>query len=116
MTTDTNFMVIDITPAGEVSAMHREQFPLSFLGKQSIRRASEIKFDEGTQKWDVHVPGMMVHDAESWIAIEDARGFASYDVARKFEVRWLEECKLASVHPLSGEGRVIAARIRPEFI
>ena len=101
MATDTNFMVIDIAPTGEVSAMHREQFPLAFLGNQKIERASEIKFDEESQLWDVALPrdGAAERSAVYWRVVDEARGFASYDVARKFEVRWLEECKLARVAP-----------------
>ena len=49
--------VIDFTPEGMAQAMHNDKFDLSFLGRQSIERATEIVFDEDYQQWarSVHV-------------------------------------------------------------
>lgn len=115
MTSD-NFMVIDFDPSGAASAMHRDSFSLGFLGKQEIKRASEIKFNESTQKWDVYLPtGAQVHDADAWFAAAPACGFNKYDTARKFEVLWLEHCALQSIAPLDPKGISLAQELRFEF-
>ncbi len=48
--------VIDFLPNGHVEAMHNDAFTLAFLGRQNIERATEIKFNEESQKWDIHLP------------------------------------------------------------
>lgn len=112
MSTEPDFMVITFDPAGSASAMHRDEFPLGFLGKQQITRASEIKFNEDSQLWDVALPGIQVHETETWVTVEAAMGFASYDEGRKFEVLWLEHCALQSIAPLSEDGQELAKALR----
>lgn len=99
------YMVVTFNEDGEVNAMHRDIFDLGFLGRQEITRASEILFDEAQQKWAVHLP-----DGKGGYgrAILAARGFALYNEARDFEVRWLEHCALRGVEPMSFEGIAIA--------
>lgn len=96
-----NYMVIDFDPQGGAESMHREELlDLSFLGKQSITRASDLRFNETTQKWDI------------WVCVENdfktpppaACGFSSYSECRDVEVRWFEVCRRAGVAPLSSEG------------
>ncbi len=94
-------MVIDIGPTGSVEAMHRDAFNLDFLGKQTIQRASDIRFDSDTQKWDI----FLAHGCtDEFVGVNEAKGFATYEEARKMEVRWLEMARLHSVSPLSSEG------------
>lgn len=96
-----NSMVIDFTSDGTAQAQHRDGFPLGFLGKQEIERASEIVFNDETQQWDIHVRipggGFALHSA--------AMSFAGYDIARKVETRWLDECRSQDItDPISGPG------------
>lgn len=108
-----DFMVIDIGAAGTVSAMHRDTFPLGFLGNQQITRASEITFQEATQNWDVCLPDEM---ASGWTAPSIyLTGFATYDSARKFEVLFLEHCALQSIAARSKEGTELACKLRKDY-
>lgn len=112
-----DFMVITFSGTGEVSAMHRDEMPLGFLGKQEIKRASEIKFNDGTQLWDVELPtGTKVHDADVWATTAPATGFRTYNGARKFEVLWLEHAALEQVQPLSERGVQIAQTLRAAYV
>jgi hypothetical protein len=111
-----DFMVITFTGAGEVSAMHRDEFSLGFLGKQEIKRASEIKFNDDTQLWDVALPGIAVHGETPWLTIAPAMGFKTYNGARKFEVLWLEHCALEQVDPLAERGSEIAYHLRANYV
>ncbi len=105
-----DFMVVNFSATGMVTAMHRDAFDLGFLGKQSVSRASEIKFNEDTQLWDVYLP--VDYHRMQWHAIDAACGFAGYNEARQFEVKWLENCALNSVEPLRPAGIAIAALLR----
>jgi len=111
----TDFMVIDITATGEAHAMHRDQFNLGFLGKQEITRASDIRFDDATQLWDCYLYGGPVHDADAWYCAPEAKGFATYDLARKVEVEWLEQAALADVPPLSDKGITLLTHAKEKF-
>lgn len=98
-------IVIDVNPSGVASGMHFDEFPLSFLGKATVERASEIFHNQETQLWDVLLPGQETpHEA--------AKGFSGYDVARKFEVVWLQECRKRGLCPLSYDGAQVAYEIR----
>lgn len=105
------FMVIDFREDGGVEAMHRDGFNLAFLGKQSITRASDIKYDEDAQTWTIHV----ALDDGTFQLVSEARGFATYDEARKMEVRWFEMCRLHGISPLCPEGLAILRVLRKEF-
>jgi hypothetical protein len=110
ITRTDDFMVIDFRPTGEVEAMHRDKFNLSFLGAQSIHRASDIRFDEDTQQWDIHLAS-----EGGFVPVEAARGFETYEEARKMEVRWLEMARLHDLSPLSEEGTNLLRVLREKF-
>jgi len=103
--------VIDFTPAGEVQAMHNDKFPLGFLGRQEIHRATEIKFNEETQTWSLCYP-----NDDSAIPLsyppELCEGFKSYEGARQVEVAWLNACRLEGVGRNSTEGLAALKFIR----
>lgn len=107
-----DIMVVTFEPTGAVHAMHRDQFGLGFLGKQQIERASEILFNEGTQKWAVHLPIRLHGEIIKWHAVPEAEGFDGYNEARGFEVQWLERCALAGIEPLSEGGIMVAKSLR----
>lgn len=110
-----DFMVVSFSEEGEATALHREQFPLGFLGKQKIERASDIRFNDTTQLWDIYLldpEGLVDIMGDRFHLVPQARGFASYDQARDVEVVWLENCALMGVspfHPLGIEA-LLAAR------
>lgn len=110
ITQTDNFMVIDFTPEGTVEAMHRDRFDLGFLGRQSIHRASDIRFNEDAQSWDIWLA-----KGDTFVPVEQATGFESYDDARRMEVRWLEFCRLHDLSPFSPEGRNLVVVLREKF-
>lgn len=98
-------MVIDFTPEGTVEAMCREGvLDLGFLGRQTISRATDIRFDAETQTWEIWpaVNGQFVR-----LERDSARGFQQYEEARNAEVAWLERCRLNDLDPLSDEGQQV---------
>ncbi len=106
----TNFMVISFDQTGEVNAMHRDQFDLGFLGNQKIERASDIRFDEDSQLWDIWLlegPGARLPRITS-----AARGFNTYEQARDVEVAWLEGVALLGVEAISDRGIQLLRDIR----
>lgn len=106
---NANFMVIDVAVDGAVHAMHRENvLTLGFLGKQSIRRASDLVFNEDTQQFDIHLAA-----GNTFLPpVPEARGFPTYEAARQMEVRWLEMARLHGVPPASPEGRTLLSSLR----
>lgn len=100
-------MVISVAATGVVEAMHRDTFPLGFLGKQSVQRASEIVFDEDSQLWDLRI-----RVGSEFVPVNEARGFESYETARSVEVRWLELARLHGISPTSPDGVHILCMIR----
>lgn len=80
--------VVVIEPSGAVRAMHNDKFSLSFMGIQVIVRASEIKWNEEAQNWEI------------WFRADDSflmpyrvyQTFPSYETARDFEVLVMNEC------------------------
>jgi hypothetical protein len=106
--------VIDFFPTGEVEAMHNDKFDLSFLGPQRIYRATEIKFNEGTQKWAICEPMTTLDDWGAFAAYPGADGFATYEGARMVEVEWLNEARLMGVQFDSQWGTAILYSIRDE--
>lgn len=117
MSTETNFMVIDVEPTGVVTAMHRDAFSLAFLGKQDIQRASEIVFNAETQHWDVKLRNGSPHEVETGWSVPSVylSHFVTYDSARKFEVLYLESCALQSIAPRSQCGIELAAGLRATY-
>lgn len=100
-------IVINFDATGRVEGMHRDEFSLDFLGHQRITRASEIKFNEATQLWDIYFPF-----ANGWHTIAPACGFSGYNVARDFEVALLNACRLEGIDPLSYAGEALATQLR----
>ena len=111
---NTYYMVISFDEDGGVNAMHRDQFDLGFLGPQKIERASEIKFNETTQLWDIYLP-IPVHDQFRWVTSPAAQGFTSYNVARAAEVAWLERAALYDTNPMSEVGLRCLNVVRAEI-
>lgn len=112
MTPPAIHMVIDFRADGAAEAMHRDTFPLGFLGKQTVRRASEIRFDEQSQDWFVE---LLDTDGNALPVVDEARGFATYDEGRKMEVRWLEVSRMHGLEPLSIEGIALLRVLRKQF-
>lgn len=101
--------VIDIGIDGTATAMHNDKIDLSFLGKQEITRATEIKFCEDCQKWGIFLPKKwdesLTKEGEFSVMVDDAaRNFDTYEGARKVEVAWLNASRLANVSPSSYTG------------
>lgn len=103
-------MVLDFSPTGQVQAMHRDAFPLSFLGKQSISRASDIRHDEATDTWAINVAV-----GDQFVPVKGADGFATYESARRMEVRWFEMCRIHSITPASDDGAILLKALRRKF-
>lgn len=80
--------VVSIGPSGAVRSMHNDKFSLGFLGKQSIDRASDICWDEEEQNWGIWFNVGGTYEAPS---IEYS-GFGSYEEARDFEVKVMNQC------------------------
>lgn len=112
-------IVIDISTEGVVKGMHRDEFNLGFLGRQKINRASEIKFNDRSQKWEILVPveygPHMTPVTPEYELVAECGYFDSYNTAREFEVRWMNECRIAGVPPGEYAGRRIASLLRDRF-
>lgn len=106
-------MIIDIGPDGAVMCMNREGvFDVGFLGNRSIRRATDIRFNETTQSWDIWVAAP-AHGIEAFIKPSAPfSGFPTYEDARGHEVDWMEECLLQDYNPVSSEAADLMARMR----
>lgn len=107
--------VISFGADGSVEAMQNDKFPLSFLGRPTNRRASELTHDADTDTWGIHLcrydeNGVRLPDQ----LIEEGAGFPTYSDCRKMEVKWLNECRLRQVEPESVAGRAILALFRQE--
>jgi hypothetical protein len=93
-------MVISFGTSGRVEAMHNDAFNLAFLGKREITRASEILFNDVTNSWDV----FMDDGTGKFCVTSDAlSGFNGYEEARKFEVEWLNACRLRGIDPVGDD-------------
>lgn len=89
--------VIDFAPNGTVSSLHQDAFSLGFLGNQHIERATDITFNEATQKWNIRVLG-----PREWSA-SYLSGFDEYDEARRFEVAWINICMFVGADWKAGD-------------
>jgi hypothetical protein len=104
-------MVIDFSPEGQVQALHRDEFPLWFLGKMTVARASSIVFDEEAQRWGVH---LHLDDGTQW-AHPLSLGIDGYDKARNVEVAWLDQLRLNNLPPRSAESLRRLSAIREAY-
>lgn len=105
--------VISFRADGSVEMMQDDKIGLSHLGNQSIRRATEIRWNEEGQHWEIE---LLHYDSTgrkvaSTIAPQ-ARGFASYNEARIVEVRWLTLARARGVMPGSQEGKSLLESAR----
>ena len=125
-------IVIDFNPEEGVSALHMDEFPLSFLGRMKIDRASTIDFNDETQLFDINLKTATrfdVRQVQGKLRIftysrgrrkseplgdypAEALGFIGYDEAREYEVAWIQECKKVGVDPLEPEGIEIIQCLR----
>lgn len=96
--------VITFTAGGQAEAMYRDIFPLHFLGELNVWRASEIKFNATTQKWDMYLVVPNSEGTQEERMVPEACGFHEYDMARKVEIEWLDAARLHDTHPLSPNG------------
>lgn len=111
--TSTPDIVIDFSPEGGAQGMHFDAFDLGFLGKKKVTRATEIQHNETTQLWDIILPqNTMPCSTEPFPCCTEVTGFTGYDVARRFEVEWIQAARMASVDPSSAKGIRIAQKIR----
>ena len=94
-------LVVSFRADGSVEALHDDHISLAFLGAQNIKRASDIRFNTYKQVWQVWIctfDVVVVYTETEWC-------FATYDAARRFEVTWLNACRLHNeTDPLSAEG------------
>lgn len=100
-------MVIDFPADGTVEALYSDKFPLAMFGQQHVTRASEIKFNADTQTWTIFLP-----EGDTFVEIEQAQGFFTYEEARQMEVRWLDACRLHDIPAASDEGRALLTALR----
>lgn len=103
-----NVHVIDFFPTGAVESMYSDNFQLSFLGEQSIQRATEIAFDPKVQAWAIALP----HVLHGYLVVDGGEEFSTYEGARQVEVAWFNACRIAGVAPDSPEGLVILSDTR----
>lgn len=102
---------ISFGPTGAVAAMHLDSFSLGFLGNQDIARASDIRHNDDTQKWDLWLA--VEHcKAADYVLLDEAKGFDTYEGARKIEVQWLQNCRAMGYAPLSDQGKRILTLLR----
>lgn len=97
--------VVQVSAAGVLNGLHFDDFDLGQFGKKSVARASEIFFNEDSQLWDIQLP---YQDKP----FPEARGFGSYDEARRFEVEWLQECMIRGVDADSRPGAAVCRILR----
>lgn len=100
--------VVSVTPEGGLKGLHFDDFDLGQFGNKTVTRASEIFFNDMTQKWGVLLP-------DQHHPFLSASGFTSYEVARNFEVIWLQECTMRDIKANSNLGEEVAGEIRDGF-
>lgn len=107
-------IVINIAEDGPVTALHFDEFDLGFLGQKKVERASEILFNEDSQDWRIEIPDLTPRNPAFSGTPPDVytiSGFSGYDVARAFEVDFLQACMKRNVSPHSREAEQILADI-----
>ena len=88
--------VIVVGQTGCVRSMHSDKFSLGFLGNQVIERASDIRFDNATQRWGIwfHIKGDFMPPA-----LSSHKMFETYEGARNHEVRVMNESLKTGLPP-----------------
>lgn len=97
-------LVLSFDSDGRVAGLHMDQFDLSFLGRKTVKRQTDILFDPDTQQWGIHYL-----DEGASTYIKEIGTCPTYEEARKREVEWLNRCRLQGVPPTSEQGLSIAA-------
>jgi hypothetical protein len=46
--------ILRFNPGGQIDCLYTEAIDLRALGKLEISRATDIRFNDATQQWDVH--------------------------------------------------------------
>lgn len=100
--------VVSVTPEGGLKGLHFDDFDLGQFGNKTVKRASEIFFNDMAQHWDVLLPNQ-------YHPFLSASGFKSYEEARNFEVIWLQECAMRGIDAYSNLGEEVAGEIREGF-
>lgn len=94
--------------------MHCDKFNLAFLGKRSVRRASDIKHNPDTDCWGIYMDN---GKGEFMLTGNALQGFAEYEEARKFEVEWLNRCRMIGLAGGSHKAiHFVAPLMRYEFL
>ena len=96
-------LVVSFLPTGQVESLHNDKFDLGFLGDKTIKRATEILFNEETQDWYIVLLDGNQAPRQSWAGQD---GFTSYEQAREVEVAWLNLSRLNAADPGSAEGSI----------
>lgn len=100
-------LVISFGSGGQVASMHSDKFHLGFLGGVQVTRQSDILFNESSQLWGIHY----IKEDKTLHTAEPLQGFGTYESARQFEVRWLNDCRLVGVDPVGEAGLGLAATL-----
>lgn len=96
---------ITIGPTGAAQSMYNDDFHIGFLGSVQVRRATEIVFNDSTQKWDIHyLQYTEVGEVQDTVSAPQLCGFDKYDEARRIEVAWLNQCRASATDPISPQG------------
>lgn len=102
-------IVIAVDTGGEMRALHMDEFPLMQFGKVRFERASTIELDEEAQTFFVLPDG-----EERPLSV--ASGFKGYEIARAFEIEWLQSCTRAQCAPHGTAGIALAAAARAHVL
>ena len=98
-------IVITVGTDGATQGLYDGKMNLKSLGNQQVDRATDIHHNNDTQMFDVY----LLPDRE---LVLSARHFVEYEDARKFEVTWLNLCRLAETTPNSELGETLASIAR----
>jgi hypothetical protein len=94
-------MVISVGRDGTTQGLYMDSMTLKSVGRQDVQRATDISFNNATQLFDVY----MLPECTRLVSSSD---FPEYELARKFEVTYLNTCRLAGVDKFSPEGLGLA--------
>lgn len=90
-------LVINFKADGTIESLYTDSFNLSFLGKQHIERATDIRFNDSSQLWEIWSIKYFNYGPLT-------EGITTYELARAIEVSWLNRCRLLGVVPESPKG------------
>lgn len=103
-------ILLDINGAGALHGLHFEEFSLTSFGPAAIKRATDIKWNERSQRWDINLldrdENVVPHHPEH------LAGFCSYEDARAHEVRYLQGCRTRKIGTVSAAGDDLGEALR----